>query len=240
MDQYEKSLQEYSTLQDTIEETETLETAPLISAEIPSIPENYPQLRLDFDSLSSLNPDTVAWIYVDALDVSYPVVQTVDDEIYLHKSFGGEENIAGCIFLDAYNNPDFTSMNTFIFGHNMRNGTMFGKLKNFYQDETAELCNSAPWIYIFQKEQVIKYQIFSYYLVQNTSDIYRDVNTEEEYDEYIEEVTRLSLYKDYDLEQLNAASHILTLSTCSGTSGSKRFIVQAVEVERINLVGSDS
>jgi len=251
--QYRESKEEYEELdnyarEETItkqEETKEEEAEEDQTKEIEEIPEDieessleYPKKYIDFDSLSTMNPDCVAWIYIEALGINYPVVQGQDDQKYLHHSFMGKENLVGSIFLDAYNESDFTSYSTFIFGHNMKNGTMFGKLKQFYQDESGTLARENPYIYIYTKDEVIKYEIFAYYLTTNESDIYRDIQTQEEYEELLQEIQGYSLYKRAPQTEedpntdLMKGEHLLTLSTCSGTAGNKRFVVHAMEVGR--------
>jgi len=249
--QYRESKKEYEELNDyAMEETaaEEIETEEDFTEEVKEEESEriqkshleYPKKYIDFDSLSAMNPECVAWLYVEALGINYPVVQGENDQKYLHLSFMKKENLAGAIFLDAYNEPDFTSYSTFIFGHNMKNGTMFGKLKQFYQDESGTLARENPYIYIYTKDEVVKYEIFAYYLTTNESDIYRDIQTREEYEELLQEIQEYSLYKREPQKKAEKDSnigllegeHLLTLSTCSGTSGNKRFVVHAMEVGR--------
>mgnify|MGYP002465836722 CR=1 FL=1 len=89
---------------------------------------NYPELQIDFAELIRTNPDFRGWLYFPALDISYPVVQGKDNAYYLHHLFSGESNINGSIFVDCHNQPDFTDQNTIVYGHNMKNGSMFGTL----------------------------------------------------------------------------------------------------------------
>lgn len=79
--------------------------------------------------LKMINPDFVGILDVPALGIRYPVVQGNDNEEYLHMTFEGKSNPAGCIFLDYENEPDMSDDNTFIYGHNMKDGSMFGSLK---------------------------------------------------------------------------------------------------------------
>ncbi|MFR3321064.1 MAG: sortase domain-bontaining protein [Lachnospiraceae bacterium] len=75
-----------------------------------------------------MNSDIVGWLRIRALDISYPVVQGKDNDYYLHRTFEKTDNFAGCLFVNSYNMGDFTDQNTIIYGHNMKNGSMFGKL----------------------------------------------------------------------------------------------------------------
>ncbi|MDD2971101.1 MAG: class B sortase [Lachnospiraceae bacterium] len=228
--EYRASMEEYKALEERVEEpVESEEEQEETEEETP-----YPVRILDYDALTSMNQDFVAWIYIPLLDISYPVVQGVDDEVYLYQSFGKQSNRAGCTFLDAYNKNDFTSMSNFIFGHNMRNGTMFGNLKNLYRSPEEFPCAENPYIYIYREDEVIQYEIFAYQLIHRDSNLYRDINTEEEYAAYTEEVMAGNMephgkMPDYGVHRL------LTLSTCSGTDGQNRFLVQAIEKERFEI-----
>lgn len=87
-------------------------------------------LQVDFESLQSINPEVIAWIQIPALDISYPVAKGTDNAYYLHHMINGETNKSGSIFMDYHNQEDFTDRNTIIYGHNMRDGSMFGPWKN--------------------------------------------------------------------------------------------------------------
>ena len=86
---------------------------------------NYPDLQIDFANLKKTNPDFRGWLYFPALDISYPVVQGEDNNYYLKHSFEGESVNAGCIFMDCEASADWSDRNTFVFGHNMRDESMF-------------------------------------------------------------------------------------------------------------------
>lgn len=93
---------------------------------------------IDFDGLLSMNKDIIGWLKVEALDISYPMTQGEDNDYYLHNTFQDTPNIAGCIFLDYENKKDFSDRNSIIYGHNMRNGSMFGTLKKFREEGVFE------------------------------------------------------------------------------------------------------
>ena len=81
-----------------------------------------------------MNPNVIGWIEIPGLSISYPVVQGTDNAYYLHHLFTGEYNSSGSIFADWHNQPDFADPNTIVYGHNMKNGSMFGTLSH-YQDQ---------------------------------------------------------------------------------------------------------
>ena len=97
---------------------------------IAPIPEDAPEkISVRWNELQQKNEDIVAWIYIPALDISYPVLQADDNEYYLHRDVNREYLYAGSIFMDAWNNPFFYNYNTIIYGHNMRDGSMFEGFK---------------------------------------------------------------------------------------------------------------
>ena len=149
---YKTGTDEYRDLQQyTTEITKTPETpAPTKTEEPqaesepaePSEPEpeplsypTEPPLAVDFESLKAINPDVKGWLYIKALDISYPVVQGPDNDTYLHPTYEGTSNFAGSIFLDYQNQDDFSDGNTIVYGHNMKNLSMFGKLKQMKEQE---------------------------------------------------------------------------------------------------------
>ena len=101
---------------------------------------------VDFASLQQINEDIVAWLRIPGV-LDYPVVQGTDNSYYLHHTFRKEYNIAGSIFLDARNMADFSDSKNIIYGHNMRNGSMFHVLRNF-QDLDFYQANREIWLYL--------------------------------------------------------------------------------------------
>lgn len=92
------------------------------------------EFTVDFSGLKELNPDCIGWIRFENINISYPIMQGEDNEYYLKHTFEGQAVTAASIFMDANNHADFSDQNTFIYGHNMKDKTMFGKL-NDYKDE---------------------------------------------------------------------------------------------------------
>ena len=189
----------------------------------------YPLLSIDYASLKEINGEFVGVIHIPVLDLTYPVAQTTDNEKYLTTTFEGTTNSSGCIFLDKYASSDFSDSNTFIFGHNMKNQTMFGSLKLFLQDE--ELCDQDPYVYIYQEDQVLVYRIFAYYTIPVDDDVYADFSGEDGYDAYVRDALAHSNYAlDEDVIDWTKRPNLLTLSTCYSTGHTHNFVVQSVLV----------
>lgn len=200
-----------------------------------------PLRSISFDTLLNKNEDFIGWLYVPGLDISYPIVQGEDDEYYLHHTFSGKENTSGCVFLEAKSEPDFSSYNSFLYGHNMRNGTMFGSLKRLTKE--TELYKDVTEFYVYTPAAALKYDIYSFYICSPTSDTYRLAENEEGYKEYQEMASGLSV-QDMGVE-ISTDRPTLTLATCSGSGqNKKRFVVHGilsdkVEVEDIENTISD-
>ena len=177
---------------------------------------------IDFDSLKKVNEDIIGWIRVNALDISYPIAQGTDNDFYLHRTFEKEENFAGCIFMEYQNNSDFSDKNTIIYGHNMKNGSMFGTLRKFYEDGVYE---SAPYFWIYTPDKIYKYEIFSCAEVGVSSLTYQITFSEEEdFAQYIDDAYNRSVVDGTGIK-VTTDDKIVTLSTCTGNEAT-RFVVQ--------------
>lgn len=97
-----------------------------------------PNLTIDFQSLLNTNKDCIAWLHVPGTKINYPVVQSADNIDYVSKTFSGEENIAGCVFSDCRIVSPFTQK-TILYGHNMKNGTMFHDLFKMETDSSLNI-----------------------------------------------------------------------------------------------------
>ena len=194
--------------------------------------ETYPDLGVKYGQLKAINEDFVAWLYFPYFDINYPVVQETEIDEYIKKTFDGTRNKAGCLFTDILSSPDFTGMHDIIFGHNMRNGSMFGKFKQLSQSEDRTAIKSNPYIYVYTEKAVYKYEVFAYYVTTVGSDAYSVVTTDEEYDDFLKYISSHTIYETPKDLSFDERPSILTLSTCSGQSGSgKRFVIHAVKIQ---------
>ncbi|MCR5734439.1 MAG: sortase [Lachnospiraceae bacterium] len=190
---------------------------------------SFPNIEVDFDGLSEENPDIVAWLYMGSVDINYPVVRGEDNEYYLHHTFEDMENGSGCVFMDSEVNPDLTSWNTFFYGHNMKNGTMFGSLKRLLREDG--LYESDPYVYVFMREGIYRYKIFSYYLDKPDSKMYYTCKTFKEYRQYVRTALEMSQHECNVPATEN--DNMITLVTCSGSgAGKKREFVHATFIDR--------
>ncbi len=191
-------------------------------------PKVHESLKVDFDKLKKINKDVVGWIQFDEPErINYPVVRGDDNDKYLHTTFEGKENSSGTLFVDANNSGEFADQNTFIHGHNMKNGSMFGQLRKY---KTKDYYEQNPYFYIYTPDgKEVKYQIFAVSVVEDTSRSYTSFyNNDEEYLDYLNYLKSIAGY-DTGVE-LTADSKIVSLSTCTNVSETQRLLVHGVKI----------
>ena len=208
---------------DTLDEK--VEEAAAVDTEENKEKKRLPLLRnpIDFDQLGEINPAIIGWIRIGALEKSYPVAQAKDNSFYLHRTFEKQDNFAGCIFLNCDNSRFFTDQNSIVYGHNMKNGSMFGTLKNFTNQETYD---KNPYFWIFTPQYIYQYQIFSCSIVSKIGDPYRTRFTTKDFDAFLKKCVESSQVDAHGLKP-DTDDRIVTLSTCTGDE-STRFIAQGV------------
>ncbi len=176
---------------------------------------------IDFEGLQEINEEIIAWLRVPGIDISYPVAQGEDNDYYLHHTFERTENIAGCLFLSCTNAPGFTDQNSVIYGHNMKNASMFGKLNYFGYEDAYE---KSHYFWIYTPDYIYRCRIFSCSVVDSKGDAYQEKFTEEEFTEFIEKMREKSMI-DADEVEILPEDKVVTLSTCTGDDAT-RFILQ--------------
>ncbi len=180
--------------------------------------------KLDLAALQEVNPDVVGWIAIPGSNLSYPLLQGEDNEYYLNHTWKKEANSVGAIYLDCRVNEDLEDFNTIVYGHRMRNLSMFGALKYY---EGFSYWEEHPYVYIVVNGGVYRYHIYSAYeaaLDQNTYGI--GIARQETKEDFIRYGLGHSVI-DTGVAP-SADGHVLTLSTCTGDGHSTRWVVQAV------------
>lgn len=184
--------------------------------------------KVDFNKLKEQNKDTVAWLKVEGTDINYPVVKGTNNDYYLYHSFDNEYNSAGWIFADYKNKFDGTDKHIVIFGHNRKDGSMFGTLKNVLKEDWC-LNQSNRIISLITEEGTKKYEVFSVYKIAN-EDYYIQTNfrNNEEFSEFVKTIKTRSIY---DFKQgITQEDEVLTLSTCGQTS-KDRVVLHAKKID---------
>ncbi len=178
--------------------------------------------RVALSELQAENPDTIGWIEIPGTGISYPLMQTEDNAYYLNHTFSGKVNSSGSIFMETLNSSDFSDLHTIIYGHNMKNGSMFAGLKNY---ESPSYLVSHPNIYIDLADGTHCYQIFSVCEVEADSDSYTiGFAPDEQYESFLQTLKSRSAY-DTGVT-VSREDSIITLSTCT-KQGEDRYLVHA-------------
>ena len=146
------------------------------------------------------NPDIVAWIYIEGTKINYPIVQGEDNRYYLKHLFSGEWNGSGCIFLDFRNDASFADRHSIIYGHHMKNGTMFTDIDKYKKQE-----------------------FFDEHPVAPRDDAWEIGFTEAEFEVWLQNAADRSCFTSEIAPNISA--HILTLSTCSYEFDDARFVL---------------
>lgn len=166
INEYGKAAREYEELQEYVDDS--------LKKEKEETEDEKPQkTSIDFEALKEINSDIVAWIRIPEV-FDYPVVQGEDNQYYLSHTFRKESNKAGSIFLDYRNSRDFTDSKSIIYGHNMKDKTMFHVLRNF-QDMDFYNKHREIWIYLPDGSTQV-YEIVKYEEVKATGEVYEMVN----------------------------------------------------------------
>ena len=185
-------------------------------------------MNIDHAALLKKNPDYIGWLDIPGTAISYPMVQAADNKYYISRTFAGESNKAGSIFLDFRSARDFSGMNTVIYGHAMRNGTMFTTLKEYMKNK---YCEENTDIRIYTPEgSVLVYKIFAAY----ETDIYSDCFTFYDVTGQARGLWLASMlshsWYNFGVE-LAASDKVITLVTCvGGKDKAARYVVQAVRI----------
>ena len=198
----------------------------------PSINVKKVENPIDFKSLQQQNSDIYSWIYIPNTNVNYPVLQGETNDTYIHSDIDHNELSAGSIFIASENEDPFNDFNTVIYGHNMKNGSMFAQLKKFTQDE--ETYKKSKYFWIFTPEKNYRYEIISAYTTGVNSDTYTLFKGPgEEFEKYLEKIRGYSEIRT-DAEGMNIKDKIITLSTCTGNEAT-RYVVQGKRVDTLDV-----
>ena len=187
---------------------------------------------LDWEYLRKENEDIYAWIYIPDTNIDYPILQhETDDSYYLNYNLDGTKGYPGCIYTEKLNAKDFSDYNTLIYGHNMKNGTMFHDLHK-YEEETFFV--EHPYIFIYTPDDVLVYEVYGAYEFTNAHILYSyDCFTEQGFSSYLQMIKQKYGEKGLFREEIEVTEtdKIITLSTCVSGENEMRFLVQGVLLE---------
>ena len=189
----------------------------------------YEGCPVDFAGMWKTNKDVYAWITVPGTVIDYPILQhPTDNTYYLNYNIDGSHGYPGCIYTENLNSKEFTDNNTVIYGHNMKNGTMFAGLHKF---EDSTFFAEHTKVHIYTPEKELTYTIFAAYIYDDRHLLYSfDFSNKDIYAAYLEDVQNMRSMNALIREdvKVTAEDKIITLVTCIGNQPSKRLLVQAV------------
>lgn len=230
--EYRKGEQTYERLEHYVSMPETnpkeekpqKEDAPEEAApeEAPVEVEN-PFPEVDFDALKAINEDVVGWIYIPDTRVNYPVLQGENNDQYLYHLLTGDYNGSGSIFLDAKVPGDFSGNNSPIYGHNMKNDTMFADMVEY---KKQEFYDEHPVAMLMTPEKNYLVHLFSGYVTDSWGSAWDKEFDEGEFEKWLQEVAGKTCFETEVTP--SKEDRVLTFSTCTYETGDGRFVVHGI------------
>ena len=200
--------------------------------EVPETESEELVIPVDFEELQKMNPDIYAWITIPGTAVDYPVLQNEQDNArYLKRSATGEDSASGAIFSENSNATDFSDVHTVLYGHNMKDGTMFADLHKY---EDKEFFEKHRVFAVYTPDAIRYYQVFAAYLYDDRNLLQSfDCSDPEVFEAYLRSIReQRNLYANLDEEvRVEAGDRILTLSTCHSMGDKYRYLVQAILIK---------
>ncbi len=182
-----------------------------------------PNGSIDHAALFGVNGDYAGWLMVEGTEISQPVVFSAQEQYYLRRDFDKNKSVAGTVFMDYQNNKDFSDTNTMVFGHNMKNGSMFAPLQSFLIKDFFE---ANRIIYLSTPKGEYRYEIFAVYQTKPSAVPYMPgMLAGDELNQLLGIINKLSLFeREVSITQ---GDRILTLGTCGYNFKNARIVVHA-------------
>lgn len=229
-----RSLSEYKIGSDSYRELERFVTPP--QTDSTSFGQDEKASRwpvVDFESLWEINPDVVAWLYCEDTAINYPIVQGSDNEYYLRRLLDGTWNIAGSLFMDSNNQPGFIDHNTIVYGHNLKDKSMFWAVAEYKKQDFYE---AHPVMLLVTPEQNFEIQLFSGYVAdpQKAEETWSTwFSSRGEFQGWIDATRERSTFEC--AVDPTTADHFITLSTCSYEWDDARYVAVGILVSEDEL-----
>lgn len=200
---------------------------------VPEMPEATPfvseiPFQVDWDYLSSINSDIIGWLYCEDTVINYPVVQTPDHDFYLNHGFDGNSNTSGALFADRDSVAGVTQSNLIIYGHNMKDESMFGILKG-YVDKS--FYDKHPVFYYLTPTQSYRVELLCAHIVDATDENFPTYfSSSQTQQSYINDITSSAFWINYDA--VSTEHQLITLSTCTSAAGKNdpRFLLHGIMI----------
>ena len=181
---------------------------------------------VDFTSLMQQNPDTIGWIRVPDTNIDYPIVQSPDNQYYLHKSFDRKDSVYGTIYLDADSKADFRGWNNPIYGHHMKDGSMFKDVVKFKNQAFFE---AHRYFEIYTPERVIHLKTLACYYSDSNGIVRKTVfQSQASFDKWVRERLAPCAFAEVPKESVDS---VFVLVTCSYEQNDARTLLFAAEVD---------
>ena len=193
-------------------------------------PKSLCPISVDFNSLLQENSDVVGWIYCEGTPINYPVLRGATNDTYLHTTIGGQSNSAGSIFMDYRCKEDLSGINTVIYGHNMKNGSMFAALHKYSSQEFYE---EHPVMWYLTPSGNYRFDLIAGYVGEDEADVYDLFTEQSQLTEYLSYArSRSTFTPDEALSSIPAENipRIVVLSTCSYEFSDARYVVVCLPV----------
>jgi len=179
--------------------------------------------EIDFNALREINSDIVGWIYIEGTEINYPIVQGEDNSYYLKHLFSGEWNSSGCLFLDSRNALDFSDIHSVIYGHHMKNGSMFSGLDNYKRQDYYDEHQNALLLTPDGNYQIT---FFAGYVASVEDDAWKLGFRSDEFENWYSRAIEKSCFQSDTVPAVT--DRIITLSTCSYEFNNARFVVLGI------------
>lgn len=193
------------------------------TTQTPSTSEPEPEpvkISVNFDALLKDNENVVAWLYCEDTAINYPVVQGKDNNEYLRADLNGKYLVSGTLFVDYRNGEIGADRNYIIYGHNMKNGTMFGSLAKYKEQSYYD---AHPTITYLTPEGNYTIELIVGLVVHRNDLLYQANPSQAEWDAYLEKALQNSTF-DSGLP-FEEGDTLITLSTCSYEYDNARYVV---------------
>ena len=192
-----------------------------------------PDILPEYETLYQKNKKLIGWLKIDDTNIDYPVMQTDNNEYYLDHNYNQEYDKNGSIFLDYNCSVYPRSTNMIVYGHHMKSGNMFGNLQKYAKESYYKKHSMITFDTIYEKAQYEVMYVFRSQVYNDNDIVFKyyqfiEANSETEFDSYMQEMSKLSLYDTGVTAQYGDS--LLTLSTCDSSQTDGRFVVVAKRV----------
>lgn len=181
-------------------------------------------LQINWKKLKKRNKDVIGWIQIPDMKIDYPILQGANNDEYLRHDIDHKYLVSGCIFVDANNKEPFVDNNTIIYGHNMKNKSMFGQLSKLLDQEFVD---EHPYVYIYLPNGTVsRYKIVVAHQINSLDDLYNtQVQDLKEYYQMMQKDNQISVEFDEEAE-----NPVIMLSTCVNSIevNEERYVLHAV------------